>query len=171
MHWWLGVIVGSVWVVSVSAGERVAPRWDDLSVGIFSVTDSPSGLVGRAEARATAVTTELPPMVASVGYETATGFSVGLEGAGPEDRGQFGSPGLARRLDALRSDWAASDRQRLERLNRDGLWHRAADTVLPEPTAVRAGRFQFGGGAVNAVKQRNPFALLSEFPVLFWLSF
>lgn len=158
-------------MVTLSAGERVAPRWDDLGVGIFSVSTGVPGLVSRTEGRADGTPMAPPLAVPSVGYETAAGISVGLAGFAQEDRGQFRSPGLAHRLDAMRADWAATDRQRLERLSRDDLLHRAVDTVLPEPTTVRAGHLQFGGGAVNAVKQRNPFAILSEFPVLFWLSF
>ncbi len=169
----VAAVATCVWMVNALAGERVPAGWDNFGVGIFGTAD---GLPGRApltEGRLSETDISAPTPVSTVIVElepaAGTGGLLGFD-FDFDDYAPAGSPGLAGRLDALRADWAATDR-RLEKASRDGVWHRVVEKAFPEPTVLRSGRLQFGGGAASAVKQRNPFALIQEYPFLFWLSF
>lgn len=47
----------------------------------------------------------------------------------------------------------------------DGLLHRAAELLFPEPATVRWGKAEIGGGIVTAIRRENPFALLNPFSI------
>ena len=168
----LAAVAFSAWVMTAFAGESVGASWDNFGVGIFGTAGGSPGPMTQTEGRLSENDIATPTLVSNVtvSYEAPAVGRGGLLDFEFGDRTPAGSPGLASRLDALRADWVATDR-RLEKASRDGVWHRVVEKVFPEPTVLRSGRLQFGGGAVSAVKQRNPFALIQEYPFFIWLSF